>query len=104
MDYTTFLDPTLPSGQSDRHRGPYDGLGKYNDVNTGPYTTFPNEPHVDAAFNAAVTELKALGATVITVNIPAFDIYSNTIGASRGHRHQPQRRRARDISTRSTPP
>ena len=28
--------------------------------------------------------LKSLGATVITVNIPAFDIYSNTIGASRG--------------------
>ena len=31
-----------------------------------------------------MAELKALGATVITVNIPAFDIYSNTIGASRG--------------------
>jgi amidase len=83
-DYTSYLDPNYLQGKVIAIEAPYAGMGQYNNVTTGPYETYPVQPEVLAAFNTAVAELKALGATVITVNIPAFDIYNNTIGASGG--------------------
>ena len=87
-DYTSFLDPNYLQGKVIALPMPYIGQGQYNNPNPGsplppdyPYQTYPVQPQVQAAFSSAVAELKALGATVVEVNIPAFDVYSNTIGA-----------------------
>jgi amidase len=86
--YTKFLNPNYLRGKVIALPKPYIGLGKYNNPHPGselpksyPYQTYPVEPQVLAAFNRAVAKLKKLGAKVVEVNIPAFDVYSNTIGA-----------------------
>ena len=87
-DYTSFLDPNYLQGKVIALPEPYIGAGPYTVSATGaapansPYNTPQLDPAVAGAFTAAVNELKALGATVVTVQIPAFDIYSNTMGAS----------------------
>jgi amidase len=87
-NYTKFLKRNYLRGKVIALPMPYIGLGKYNNPDPGsplppnyPYETYPVDPQVQAAFNRAVAELKALGAKVVMVNIPAFDVYSNTIGA-----------------------
>ena len=87
-DYTKFLNRKYLRGKVIALPMPYIGLGQYNNPNPDsplppnyPYQTYPVDPQVQAAFNRAVAKLKALGAKVVKVNIPAFDIYSNTIGA-----------------------
>jgi amidase len=94
-DYTTYLDPNYLQGKVIAIEAPYAGDGKYiypdpfhpppaTGPNGYPYQEFPVDPQVMAAFNKAVAELKSLGATVVEVNIPAYDIYQSTLGARGG--------------------
>lgn len=94
-DYTSFLDPNYLQGKVIAIEAPYAGLGKniYPDPfnpppatgpNGVPFQEFPVDPQVLSTFNKAVSDLKSLGATVIEVNIPAYDTYFNTIGARAG--------------------
>jgi amidase len=59
----------------------YSGLGTPPPSSTHPYLDNPIDAQVLTAFNTAVNVLKAQGATVVEVDIPAYDLYSKTICA-----------------------
>lgn len=88
-DYTTFLRADSLEGKVIALPKPYIGEGQYiypdpaNPPSGFPTRDYPLDPQVAVAFNAAVAELRSLGATVVEVDIPAHDIFFSTIGASK---------------------
>lgn len=69
----------------------YIGQGKwvYSGLGTAPAASSTSYPYVDnpidaqvlKAFNNAIDVLKAQGATIVYVDIPAYDLYSSTVGS-----------------------
>ena len=88
-DYTTFLQSDYLKGKVIAIPRAYDGNSPniYPDpsnpppASSVPYRDYPLDPQVSKAFDAAKAELIKLGATVVEVDIPAYTLYSSTIGA-----------------------
>jgi amidase len=71
----------IPKAYIGKGKYVYSGLGTPPPASSYPYLDNPIDPQVMTAFNNAVNVLKAQGATVVEVDIPAYDLYSKTIGA-----------------------
>lgn len=87
--FTTFLSDqalagkvvAVPKAYIGKGKYVYSGLGTPPPASSYPYLDNPIDPQVKAAFDTAVNVLKAQGATVVEVDIPAYDYFSKSIGA-----------------------